>query len=610
MKRLVGRLGQGASQLRDSEARASESRKAGARDGCPARRWDIDSASTSGAEDLARELSCSSLLARLLRLRGITTADEARSFLSPKLSDLHEPDSLPNIELAVTRVHRALELGESIAVFGDYDVDGVSSTALLLAFFRFIDRPVRHRLPNRLSEGYGIKPDAVRALAAEGVQLIITVDNGVSALAAIETANELGVDVVVVDHHEPPAHLPPAVAIVNPCLNSSEYPYRHLAGVGVTFKFVWALCRCYSRQKKLSEEFRNFLIDSLSLVALGTVADVVPLLGENRLLTAYGLRALQNTSRPGLRFLVDSALPRPERESLNAEHIGFRIAPLLNAAGRLGNAEDALSLLVAPNAEEAARLGAALTSYNQRRRQIEKEMQSEAKAMIRDAVDVDRETAIVLGSDGWHVGVVGIVAARISEEYFRPTLLVAFEGERGRGSARSVPGVNIAQALSDCEDCLVAHGGHQQAAGVEILAERLSDLRSRLNGVIRMEGEERIPRVATHGRVRLSELTVDSIDELNRLEPFGEGNPAPLFVIEGLEIVGSPKLLGAEGSHLAFHVREGGEVRRAIAFGQADSWDLVTGAGKLSVLATPKLSTWRQRTEVELHVREIRPFGN
>lgn len=550
----------------------------------------------------------SPLLARLLRKRGVLDEVSAERFLQPKLVHLHDPFELPGMEGAVSRIERAIRERENIAIFGDYDVDGISSTCLLFDFFRFIGFPVQYRLPNRLVEGYGLRSDAVRELAANGARLIITVDNGSSACDEVDLASQLGVDVVVTDHHHPPPVLPRAIALVNPWVPGSSYPFKDLAGVGVTFKLVWALCQRLSRQKKLSEEFRNFLQESLALVALGTISDVVPLLGENRVLAKFGLIALERTRRPGLKLLVDSALNGGgERRKIEASHIGFRLGPRINAVGRLGQADAAIRLLLADSEVEARELGKVLESENKRRQEIEQEMFDCARELVLNDVDLENTRAIVLAREGWHPGVLGIVAARITQEFFRPTLLIALEGERGRGSARSIPGVHICEALSSCREHLIGFGGHRMAAGVEVEPRRCADLRSALNKVIPIDPSQMVPVIEVDGQVSLSDLELGMVDQLSLLEPYGNGNPEPLLAVEGLDIAGEPRILGDDGRHLSFHVRQEGRVLRAIAFGKGNLYRPLSRSGaRVSLLLQPRVSRWQGRSDVELNVREVR----
>lgn len=574
-------------------------------------RWSVPEEDEEAEARLAAELRSSRLLARLLRNRGVCDREAAERFLEPKLSHLHDPLLLPEMSRAVERIALAIERREKVAIFGDYDVDGISSTCLLLQFFRFIEFPVQWRLPNRLVDGYGLKTDAVRELASGGVQLIITVDNGSCAFEEVSLATELGVDVVITDHHQPSAAPPRSIALVNPWTPGSRYPFQGLAGVGVAFKLLWALCQRLSKATKLSGRFRDFLLESLALVSLGTIADVVPLLDENRALAKFGLRALQRSTRPGLRSLVALALEGGRGAPLDAEHVGFRIGPCLNAAGRLGRVESAMRLVLSEDEAEAGQLARLLSSENQRRKAIEREMVHGARQLVEEGVDLGRDRAIVLGSEGWHSGVLGIVAARIAEAYHRPTLLLTVEGERARGSARSVPGVHICEALAACSELLIGYGGHEMAAGVEMRAERLGELRAALNAAIPATPEQMLPRVKADAVVALEELTPQALGELRRLEPHGHGNPRPLLIARGLHWVGEPRRMGATGEHVAFHVRQRvgrGLSLRAVAFRMGERVAQLRGeCDDFALLFEPQLSRWQGALTVELHVRGVEP---
>ena len=571
-----------------------------------AKRWRISDAESGDPIGLAKELSRSPLLCRLLGKRGIGDSDGAERFLRPRLTDLRDPFELPGMEQAVDRIEQAILRRESIAIFGDYDVDGISSTCLLYDFFRFLDYPVKYRIPNRLVDGYGVRPDNIRELVAEGVKLIITVDNGSSANREAELASESGVDMVITDHHQLPQVLPRAAALVNPWLPGSEYPFKDLAGVGIVFKLNWALSQRFSRQRKLSEEFSSFLLDSLALVALGTISDVVPLLGENRILAKFGLRALEETKRPGLRQLVASVRRGGEDGKLDASHVGFRMGPRINAAGRLGRAETAMKLLLSEEDAEARELARTLGNENRRRQEIERAVHEAARELVLRDVNLEKERAIVLGREGWHAGVIGIVAARIAEEFSRPTLLLSVESERARGSARSIPGVHICKALSSCAQYLAGFGGHEMAAGVEMSPDHVGRLREALNQAIVVSPSDMIPELEVEGEVHLSDLTRELLQELSLLEPHGHGNPRPLLVVRRVEVVGQPRVLGEGGRHLSFHIRQDGVTLRAIAFNKGELFSQVGPGTRLSVLFSPKISRWQGRSEVELEVRDLK----
>ena len=584
-------------------------------------RWVFPEFDDSDRGRLAHGADCSTLFAGLLLRRGVREVDAARDFLEPKLLQLSDPDELPDMGRAVDRIERALRDGETIAVFGDYDVDGVTSTCLLVDFFHLIDHSVRYRLPHRVSEGYGLREATVRELAADGVELLITVDNGSSSRREIDLANELGMEVVVVDHHQPSEDLPRPVAHVNPLLDTTGRVFPDFAGVGVVYKLVWALSKRLSRATKLSPQFRTFLLDSLGLVAMGTIADVVNLHGENRVLAKFGLQALSASRRPGIRALVTACLspgsgarPRGQggaatdavRARVESNHVGFRLGPRINAVGRLGSAETALELLTTDCETRAQELLGELETENIRRREIERAMFEEARAMVLESYDLESERAIVVGDPGWHPGVVGIVASRLVEEFFRPAVVFAIDGDRARGSARSIPQVHLTDAFGKCRDLLRGYGGHAMAAGAELDPSRLEEFRAALSDAVDVPVSEMVPEIESDGPVQLPELTGQFLDDLRRLEPHGRGNPEPLLVARDLEVVGEPRRMGKDGRHLSFFVRAQGRAFRAVAFGQADRYDEITRLGRVSLLFQPTWNTWRGKKEIELNVRDIR----
>jgi single-stranded-DNA-specific exonuclease len=571
-----------------------------------AKRWVAAEVDGALSARIARELGCSALLADLLVRRGVGTPEEADVFLHPRLQHLEDPESLPGIEAAVARIASALERSEPIAVFGDYDVDGLASTALLLEFFRFLGVSVRHYIPSRLDEGYGMNLEAVRRLARDGIRLVITVDNGSSAVDEIELARELGMDVVVTDHHLPSDPLPRPAALVNPCLPGSPYPFPHLAGAGVTFKLVWQICRHFSRSRKVSEEFKGFMLEALAFVALGTISDVVPLRGENRILARFGLNALENTRLPGPAALVRLALGESGGRRLAAADVAFRIGPCINSAGRLGEAELALRLLTTRDAAEAEALVKRLASENDRRRRIEKDIHRQAREQVIRSMDPEVDRALVLAGEGWHPGVIGIVAARLVEEFYRPTFIIALDGEVGKGSARSIPQVQIREALEKARGCLQGFGGHAQAAGLRVAADRIGELRALLNQAIEVAPDAMVPEVETDGDHDLAVWTPERIRELDQLAPFGQGNREPLFACRGLEVAGAPRLLGKDASHLSFLVRHPQGVLRAVAFGKAGMLPALSRSGaRVSLVYQPVINRWRDSVSVELLAREL-----
>jgi len=581
------------------------------------KRWNLTAVDPALRDRLSREATCSSTIADLLIRRGITEREDAARFLAPKLLHLGEPDALPDLDLAVSRLDAALARNEKIAIFGDYDVDGITSTCLLLDFFRQLERTALYRLPNRLRDGYGLSLGAIEAFAAQGIDLVITVDNGSSARREIARAAELGIDVIVIDHHQPSSDPPRPVALVNPWCAPTADAFRDLAGVGVTFKFVWAMCQRLSRAKKLSPQFRNFLLDSLALVALGTISDVVPLHGENRVFAKFGLQALATSRRPGLRALVDLAqrgngngARSGDRPRLDASDVAFRIGPRINAAGRLGDAEVAIRLLTTDDPATATRLAGELDRENRRRREIEAEITAQARQRVLDELDVSRDRAIVLGDPDWHAGVIGIVAARLVEEFYRPTLLFTMRDGTWRGSARSIAGVHLVDVLERCADRLLQFGGHAYAAGAEVAADGLPALREALNRSIDIDPAAMVPEIDVDGAIHLDAVDGALLDDLGRLSPHGAGNPEPLFAALDAEIVGSPRVMGANGQHLSFWVRRPGgrgPAFRAVAFGMGERHEEIRRRGtRVELLCRPQWNEWQGRREVQLLVQDLR----
>jgi len=584
------------------------------------KKWSFAVVDRAVRDRLATELNVSPILAGLLLNRGVSTADEAARFLSPRLADLHDPFLLPDMEPAVERIVRAVRNGEPIAICGDYDVDGLSSTALFVEFFRRVGTEVQTYIPNRIEDGYGLNATAVNRLANASIRLIITVDNGSSAGEEIELASARGVDVVVSDHHPPSDPLPRPLALVNPHHPASRYPFPHLAGVGVAYKLIWAISQNFSRSRKLSPEFREFMLEGLALVALGTISDVVPLHGENRVLAKFGLAALAESRRPGIRRLVERAL-RGEEEALRAEHVAFRIGPAINAVGRLGQAESGLRLLTTGSSVEADTLIADLESANRRRQEIERGITATVRDRVLAEVDLSRARAIVLADAGWHPGVVGIAAARAVDEFHRPTILIALNGKTGRGSARSIPGVNICEALGRCRQHLIGYGGHAYAAGVEIAADSVEGLRHSLQEAILSAPAEMLKVLDIEAEVSLNDLNQPLLSELERLEPHGAGNRAPLLATRELKVAGEPRPMGQDGRHLTFYVRglapSAGEgstghpasrpAYRAVAFGRGESYRRLLATGRPIDLAfRPRLNRWGGNERIELNVEEVR----
>ena len=571
------------------------------------KRWFFQPVDNGLVSTLSDQLGISAILAHVLVTRKITGAEEARFFLNPQFSDLHDPFLLPGVEEATERIRQAAMKNEKVMIYGDYDVDGTTATALLVNFLRLLNMRVDYYVPHRIHEGYGLNVDAVRSFQADGVKLIITVDCGVNALEEVELARDLGIDVIVTDHHEPGEELPNACAVINAKLTGSMYPFRDLSGVGVAFKLACAMAKKLSADRRNTQDFSEFLNDTVGLVALGTIADVVPLLGENRILARYGLPALQRSQRAGIDALIDSA--RLRDCELSSSHVGFRIAPRLNAAGRMAEARLCVELFVTESTTDARQIAQKLDVNNRERQKIQEEMFLSVRKQLEERYKASKPHAIVMANEDWHAGVLGIVASKIAEEYWRPTILIALDGDVGKGSGRSVmPFFNLFDALRGCEHLLASYGGHAQAAGVTIRRDLIPQLREHMEQAAgeSLDGQDVTPALEVDIEVALSDVSIGLIQEISQLSPYGEANRPPVFATDNLEIVGQPRILGSQGKHLSFYVRQGDVSLRAIAFGMGEHYKAISDGSRRCALAyQPKINDWQGRRSVELEVKDI-----
>ncbi len=549
------------------------------------------------AAALALALGAPLPAAHALVNRGVENLEQARAFLDPSAEDLHEPVHLRDADVAVDRLRRAIAAGEGILVHGDYDVDGITSTFIMVSVLRELGGRVAWRIPHRTRDGYGLSLDAMEEAKRRGCSVVVTVDCGITAHAAVTRGRELGIDTLITDHHEPPAELPDALAVVNPLRPGCAYPFKSLAGVGVTFKVVESLLRGRGGLDRASEY--------LDAVALGTIADVVPLKGENRILARLGLERLNRQPRVGLRALIEVAglSGRP----ITSGQVAFVLAPRINAAGRMGNAEQGLRLLLAREVSEARDLAASLEDDNLRRRRFDEEALNEAAERVEHELGWPGCSSIVLWSEHWHAGVIGIVASRLVERFQRPTVLVALDGDRGRGSGRSVPGLDLNALLGRCGDLLEAWGGHAFAAGLTIRRDRLPALRERLEGLIRekLAPEDCVPRLEIDTDTRLAECDVTLVEWLERLSPHGLDNPEPLFRAESV-MVDQVTTVG-QGKHLRLQLRDATGAAEAIGFGLGDLARDVAQARRCDVAFVPTRNTWMGETRVQLKLRGVRP---
>ncbi len=570
--------------------------------------WRFRKVDETQAEALARELGWSALATRILATRGLADEKAIHDFLNPALGMLHDPFLMQGMEPAVERIARALRDREPIAVYGDYDVDGLTATALLIRFFRFIGVEVTSYIPHRLDEGYGMSCEGVDSLHARGVRLIVTVDNGISCVEQVAHAASLGIDVVITDHHQPGETLPEAVALVNPNRPECPYPFKELSGCGVAFKLAHALLRHLGRSP---EEAKPFLASLLDLVALGTIADVMNLQGENRVLSHFGLRELERTRKAGLKALTQ--LLNLNGKPFTTETVGYLIGPRLNAAGRTGNAGDALDLLLVEDETRAWELARYLDELNQERRALENEVLTEALERVASDASLLDGTVLVVAGEGWHQGVVGIVASRLVDRFGHPSIVLSIEGEVARGSARSVNGFDIHTALGTCADLFIEYGGHTLAAGVTLLADRLDIFRERLNreAAGMTNPAQMAPMLEIDCAAAPEDLSSAFLTEIERLRPFGNGNPQPCVALLGCEVIQRPLFIG--GRHLKlFLARRNGTTEPLTAmwfncpYGPEEVEAFLAASGRLDLAGFARLNTWNGVQSVEFTVRDLR----
>lgn len=570
-------------------------------------RWELRDLPDAPVRHLARERGLPEIVSRLLVARGLEEPAAVDRHLQPDLMALHDPERLPGMEAAATRLVDAVHAGETILVHGDYDVDGVTGTALLVRLFRHLGADVHWHIPNRFTDGYAFGDHSVEKARAVGASVVVSVDNGTSSVETITRLREHGIDTVVTDHHEPPlGGLPPAAAIVNPKLHDSDYPFRELCGGAVAFKLAWGVAKRFSGGRRVRDDLRAFLLDAMAYVAIATVCDVVPLVDENRILTRYGLQALGATEHPGLRALMRVAGLTGPRTT--GEDVSFQIGPRLNASGRLGSAETAVALLMCDEAEEAGALARKLDELNQERKRIEATVLEAALAEAERYEDAARWPVLVLAGQGWHTGVVGIVAARLVDRFARPAIVIGLDGEAGRGSARSVPGVSVLELMHAGRDHMPKYGGHAAAAGMDIDADAVDALREAINTAARESLADGLPEapLTIDGELPLEQMTPELMRHLDRLEPFGERNEAPVLLSRGLRLASPPRVVGADRTHLILQVRAGANALKGMAFKMAARQGELALGEDLDLVYTPRWNTFRGQTNLELLVHDFR----
>ncbi|PZE19458.1 single-stranded-DNA-specific exonuclease RecJ [Paenibacillus xerothermodurans] len=565
----------------------------------PRANWNIYETDADQAEQLAKDLQIEPLLARLLIVRGIKSKENAAAFLHGGTDRTHDPFLLDGMTRAVYRVRQALERGEHIRVYGDYDADGVSSTALMVFLLRQLGASFDYYIPHRVREGYGLNKGAIEAAHTQGVTLLITVDTGISSVEEISYASELGIDVIVTDHHEPPAVLPQAYALINPKKPGCTYPFKQLAGVGVALKLAEALLG------RWPEELLEF-------AALGTVADLMPLVDENRIIVKNGLARLKSTANPGFRALFGVAGIQPK--DANAMHIGFALAPRINASGRLHNADDAVRLLITEDMLEAKNLADELDEMNKARQLLVEDITKQAMAMKEQHAAAGVGAAvIVVAQDDWNIGVVGIVASKLVDRFYRPAIVLGIDNETGlaKGSARSIAGFDIHKALYHCEDLLEHYGGHQAAAGMTLTRENVPELTRRLNALAEewLLPEHFVPQMDADMVCSLEEVELKTIEQLEQLGPFGMGNPTPKFVLSDVRCQ-ELRTMGKERQHMKLSlqcaVEQTAVTLDAVGFNKAAIIPWISPTASVDILGELTINEWNGLRKPQLMIQDIR----
>jgi single-stranded-DNA-specific exonuclease len=575
-------------------------------------RWKFKgSSSKEKIDQLAKDTGLHPVVCQILINREFENPEDINAFLKPDLTQMHDPFLLKDMSVAVERLKYALKKDEKIVIYGDYDVDGITASAILTECLTTNGGRVRVRLPNRIKDGYGLTKKVVEQAYKEGARLIITVDCGISDHEAAEHAYKKGIDLIITDHHHPPETLPPALAIINPKQTECPYPYKHLAGVGVALKLIQALTLSkQGRQISLNQTgfWPTILNEYLDLVCLGTIADIMPLTGENRVIVRFGLEALDQTERPGLSALKD--ISGIKEKKMTSGLVGFMLAPRINAAGRVHGPEEGLRLLLTKSPEEGEYLANFLNQQNLKRRQIEEKILCGARKKIEEELRMDEEMVIILSDKDWHPGVIGIVAQKLVEEFFRPAILISLQSGIGKGSARSIPHIHLYNLLTQCQNLLKDFGGHAGAAGLIIDEGMIPAFRDRANKALKENYiiEDLVPEMTVDAEMDSDTLNHTFIDQLNILEPFGCENPEPSLCLRGVYLAGPPRLL--KDAHLKIHLKSGPFILEAIGFNMRNIWEHIksyTFDHIWDVVFYPQINNWRGQNQIQLMLKDIKP---
>ena len=557
------------------------------------KKWQIYEVDEEKVEEISKKYHINKLLATILANRNIVNEEQIRLFLNPTRNDFHDPYLITDMEKAINRIVEAIEKNEKVTIYGDYDVDGITSITVLKSFLKDRGLEVSQYIPNRLHEGYGLNKNAIDKIHSYGCELMITVDCGISAIEEIEYANSLGIETIVTDHHEPGNELPNALAVIDNKRKDSTYPFRELAGVGVVFKVIQALGIKLGLKE---EEYLKYL----DIVCIGTISDIVPLVDENRVIAKLGLLLIKQTKNIGLRSIIQSS----GYNKIDSNSISFGIAPRINACGRMGKAEDALQLFLSKNLNEVSQLTRKLNEYNRLRQDTEKKIFENAVKQIEEEHLTENAT-ITVGGHNWHHGVIGIVSSKITEMYFKPSILLSFEEDGiGTGSGRSIPGFDLHEALSKCTDTIEKFGGHSMAIGITIKKEKLEAFRKEFEEIAKEANIEKIvPIINIDAKIDFSSINKEMVESLKELEPFGEGNKMPVFVFKNLKIDSIRAL--SEGKHLKLTLKEGNTVVNSIGFNMGALVEDYRIGDKIDVVGVLEINTFNGVDTLQINMKDI-----
>ena len=556
------------------------------------KKWEIYKTNEEKVEELQKKYKLNRLLSTLLTNRGITEETKIEKFLNPKRSDFYDPFGMPDMEKAVERILKAIENKEQIIIYGDYDVDGITSVTVLKSFLEERGIQVNVYIPNRLNEGYGLNKTAMEEIAKQGNKLMITVDCGITAVEEVEYAKKFGIETIITDHHEPAEELPKAIAVVDAKRKDNKYECRNLAGVGVVFKLIQAL------SIKLELDQKEYL-KYLDIVCVGTISDIVPLTDENRVIVKLGLKLVEQTKNLGLKEILQSC----GYSKINSTTISFGVAPRINACGRMGHQEEALNLLLSKEEKEVKELTQKINEYNKIRQEIEKNIYNEAIDQIEKERNDNKNTIVVFGK-GWHHGVIGIVSSKITELYFKPSILLCEEDGECKGSGRSIPGFDLHEALMECNDTIEKFGGHAMAVGININKEKIEEFKEEFEKIAKeKEVDKIIPILNLDAEIKLDDVNKEMVDSLKELEPFGEANKMPIFAFRNLKIDSIRSL--SDGKHLKLSVKDNKNIINAIGFNMGALADTYRIGDRVDIAGNLEINSFNGVDSIQINIKDI-----